>query len=279
MRRCNRIFMTSVAAVAVATLLAPPSFAAKGDPLNAPGSDGSNGPATPGALCDRINVCTSDVLYNGEAYAGPGLLWRTNFSNLTIELWDLAKCTVIRSCPAPGAVSPSELTYMGGILYHYDYGTGLIYAIDPSTCQVIASCNAPGDDLGEGLTNDGTFLWRSDSSALIQFSPPTAVAGCSIVGRCPLPGGDAGDGLTMCNGQLVMLGYSGRLYTIDPSGCDVTGLCDLNAGASGNGLTGNRSDTVLADNMNGDLDRVDVGCDIPVPVEPRTWGGVKAIYR
>ncbi len=264
----------------VALAAVSPSFAdSKADPFSAPGQ---NGPATPGAACDRVNVCaTPGVVYNGEAFAGMGRIWRTNFTDGVLELWDVVNCTILARCPDPaaGVGTPSELTVIGDILYHYNFGTGLIYAIDTNTCQEVARCDAPGNDLGEGLTNDGTYLWRSDGNELIQFTPPTAAAGCQIVGRCPLPAGDAGDGLTMCKDQLVMLGYSGTLYTIDPVTCRITGVCDLNAGATGNGLAGNRSDTVLADNDNGDLDRVDVGCDIPVPLENSTWGGVKALHR
>ena len=278
MNRILRI-LSALSLTALLTAFATAPVAAPSDPsdpANAPGL--GNGPT---AACTRVNVCTSTVLANGEAYAGSGLMWRTNFSAGTLELVDLANnCTVVKSCPAPGAISPSELTLLNGVLYHYDFGTDLLYAIDPATCQVLASCDPPGDDFAEGLTNDGVALWRSDSTVLIRFTPPSAAGpGCEVLARCPLPPGDAADGLTMCEGNLIMLGYSGTIYRIDPNTCEVTGRCDLNTGASGNGLSSNRMDTVFADNSNGDLDSIDVGCRIPLPVSEQTWGAIKALYR
>ena len=266
----------SLTALAAVSATAPVFASDPSDPQNAIGLGGS-----PAATCARVNLCTGGAISNGEAYAGPGLLWRTNFLNNTLELVDLANgCAVIKSCPAPGASSPSELTFLNGVLYHYDFGTGLIYAIDPTTCQVLASCDPPGDDLAEGLTNDGQALWRSDSVELIKFTPPSAAGpGCQVLARCPLPPGDSADGLTMCQGNLIMLGYSGTVYSIDPNTCTVTGSCDLNAGASGNGVTSNRINTIYADDVSGDLDQIDVGCHIPLPAKASTWGGVKAIYR
>ena len=266
----------SLTAVFAASATAPVAASDPSDPQNAIGLVGS-----PAAVCARVNVCTAGGLANGEAFAGPGLLWRTNFTANTLELVDLANaCAVIKSCPAPGAVSPSELTLLNGILYHYDFGTGLIYAIDPNTCQVLASCDPPGNDLAEGLTNDGEALWRSDSVELIKFTPPSASgSGCQVLARCPLPPGDSADGLTMCQGNLIMLGYSGTVYSIDPNTCAVTGSCALNAGASGNGLTSNRINAIFADDDSGALDQIDVGCRIPLPARTSTWGDVKAIYR
>lgn len=246
------------------------------DPVGAPGTSSV---VFPNAVnCARVNVCAGAALYNGEAFVSPGLIWRTNFSANLLELYDVNVCQVVRTCPAPGAIAPSELTVFNGILYHYDYGTGLLYGIDPNTCQVVSVCNPPGDDFGEGLTNDGTALWKGDSANLYRFIP--APAGCQVLGVCPNPAGDAADGLSFCGEHLLMLGYSGNLYEIDPGTCSVLGLCPLNSGAQGNGITSDRTAILYVDDVNtNQLDRVDVGCRIPTPTLQRSWGSLKSTYR
>ena len=104
--------------------------------------------------------------------------------------------------------------------------------------------------------------------------------GCQVVRVCPNPAGDSADGLTFCGDNLIMLGYSGNLYEISPATCAVIGLCPLNAGASGNGITGDRNAVIFVDDIVSlNLDKVETGCDIPVPVEASTWSGVKVRYR
>jgi hypothetical protein len=247
------------------------------DPVGAPGTAATRLPNA--VSCNRINVCVGNQAYNGEAFVAPGLIWRTNFFAYTLELYDVNACQVIRSCPAPGGNAPSELTLLNGILYHYDFGTGLLYGIDPNTCQVVSVCNPPGDDLGEGLTNDGTALWKGDGSNLYRFLPGP-VAGCQVLSVCPNPAGDAADGLSFCGEHLIMLGYSGNLYEIDPVSCAVLGLCPLNLGAQGNGITSDRTAILYVDDIATNLlDRVDVGCSIPTPTLRQSWGLVKSTYR
>lgn len=233
------------------------------------------------AGCTRINACTStNRLLNGEAWAGNNQIWQTEFNSNTIQLFDLNTCQVLRQCPAPGANYPSELTLLNGTLYHYDFGTGLIYAINPATCQVIATCDPPGDDLAEGLTSDGTYLYKGDSQSIYRFLPPAPTgAGCQEVSRCPNPQGDSADGLTLCNGLIIMLGYTGNVYSIDFNTGTAIGACQLNLGADGNGITSDRAGRLWADNVNGDLDAVDAGCQIPVPVLSVTWTSIKSRYR
>jgi hypothetical protein len=247
------------------------------DPVGAPGSEASQTPN--GSACARVNLCTGTPVYNGEAFAGPSLLWRTNFFARTLELYDVAACRVIRDCPAPGGLAPSELTMLNGILYHYDFAAKLLYGIDPNTCQVVYTCDPPGDDLAEGLTSDGSALWKGDSQNLYRFIP-TVGGGCQVLSVCPNPAGDSSDGLSFCGEHLLMLGYSGNLYEIDPANCQVVGLCPLNLGASGNGIASDRNSILYVDDDTTlKLDRVDVGCDIPVPAVSRSWGHVKSLYR
>lgn len=247
------------------------------DPDGAPGTKVQRPPGV--VACNRVSVCAGGSLYNGQAFAGPGRIWRTNFFGRTLEFYDTDNCAVLTSCPAPGGVSPSELTLFSGVLYHYDFGTGLLYGIDPNTCLVVYVCDPPGDDLAEGLTHDGTALWKGDSHNLYRFLP-TASGGCQVLSVCPNPAGDAADGLSFCGDNLIMLGYSGTLYEIDPATCVTVGLCPLNEGASGDGITSDRSALLFVDNSStNQLDRLDVGCDIPVPTLRKSWGHVKSVYR
>ena len=273
-----KLFASILAVVGVLSLpLVAQASVGSTDPLGAPGT---SAPKLPNAVsCARVNVCAGATQYNGEAFVSPGLIWRTNFTAALLELYDVNACQVIRTCPAPSAAAPSELTLMNGILYYYDFVTGLLYGIDPNTCQVVYSCNPPGDDLGEGLTNDGTALWKGDGSNLYRFVP-TVSGGCQVLGVCPNPVGDAADGLSFCGEHLIMLGYSGNLYEIDPPSCQVLGLCPLNSGAQGNGITSDRTAILYVDDViTNQLDRVDVGCRIPTPAVKQSWGLVKSTYR
>lgn len=252
--------------------------AADSDPIDAVGLKW-NGP-TLDANCTRVNACTSTRVLNGEAWAAGSLVWQTDFTARFLELYDTATCQLVARCPAPGETSPSELTVLGGLLYHYDFGTGLLYGVDTNLCQAVTVCNPPGDDLAEGLTSDGTFLYKGDSQFIYKFLPAGAAGGgCQEVARCPNPINDSADGLAFCNDQLIMLGYSGAIYRIDFNTCTITGNCQLNNGADGNGITSDHAARLWADNVNGDLDLVDVGCSIPIPVERQTWTGIKAFYR
>lgn len=242
---------------ALATAIAVPSAGRLHDPMDPPGAVGA--PASEEGLgCDRIQICPSVSSSNGEAWAGNGLVWITDYGAQQLRLTDTNTCQVIRSCPAPGGLEPSENALIGDVLYHYDFGADLLFRIDTATCNVLGFCNPPGDSLAEGLTSDGQYLWRGDSVALYKFDPLT----CQVVATCPNPPGDSADGLTMCGEYLVMLGYSGRIHQIDPNTCQVVSSCALNFGAAGNGITSNRVDTLLVDQPGG-IDRVNLSCDEP----------------
>lgn len=261
-----------------AALLLAGGAAADTDPIDAVGSKWNE--PTLDANCTRVNACTSSRQLNGEAWAGGSLLWQTDFGGGLLELYDTSTCQFVSRCVVPGGVSPSELTVLGGLLYHYDFGTGLLYGINTTSCQTASICNPPGDDQAEGLTSDGTYLYKGDSQFIYKFLPGGAAGGgCQEVARCPNPAGDSADGLTFCNDQLIMLGYSGIVYRIDFNSCTITGTCQLNAGASGNGIASDRTNRLWADNINGDIDLVDVGCSIPIPVSRETWSSIKVFYR
>lgn len=55
--------------------------------------------------------------------------------------------------------------------------------------------------------------------------------------------------------------------------------CTLLFWRSATALLLTRTGRLWADNVNGDIDAVDVGCSIPVPVAPTTWSGIKTLYR
>lgn len=241
----------------LATALFAPVFGPVSDPMDPVGAIGS--PALEeGIGCNRIGICPTIANSNGEAWAGNGQVWVTDFNAQQLRLVDTNTCTVIRSCQAPGGGQPSENTLIGNTLYHYDFALGLVFRIDAATCQLQGFCNPPGDDLAEGLTNDGQYLWKGDSQALYKFDPAT----CQVVQVCPNPPGDSADGLTMCGNYLVMLGYSGRVYQIDPTTCAIVSSCALNQGAAGNGITSDRIDKLIVDQP-ANLDRVDLSCDHP----------------
>jgi hypothetical protein len=191
------------------------------DPMDPVGAIGA--PALEeGIGCNRIGICPTVANSNGEAWAGNGQVWVTDFNAQQLRLVDTANgCSVIRSCPAPGGGSPSENSLIGNTLYHYDFALGIVFRIDATTCQLQGFCNPPGDDLAEGLTNDGQALWKGDSQALYKFDPLT----CQVLQVCPNPPGDSADGLTMCGKYLVMLGYSGRVYQIEPNTCTIVASC------------------------------------------------------
>ena len=268
MRRCYMAIFLSLTLCAVWAL---PSMAS--DP------EGAIGTATGGDTdCDRIGLCNPGTggTLNGEAYAGNGLMWTTDFSSASLLLVDTNDdCAIVSTCPAPGGASPSENAFDGTYLYHYDFGTGLLYMIDPATCQVLYTCDPPGDDMAEGLTYNDGLLWKGDSSTLYAFTPPPD---CQIVGQCPNPSGDSADGLAFCDTYLVMLGYSGELYQIDPTTCEIIDQCTLNAGAEGNGITSDQVQTLWADGS-GAIDVVAVDCSQPFPVEETTWGGLKGLFK
>lgn len=209
--------------------------------------------------CNRIGICPTVANSNGEAWAGNGQVWVTDFGAQRLRLIDTTNgCAVIRSCVAPGGGQPSENTLIGNTLYHYDFGAGLLFRIDATTCSLLGFCDPPGDDLAEGLTTDGQALWKGDSQALYKFDPQT----CQVLQVCPNPPGDSADGLTMCGNYLVMLGYSGRVYQIDPVTCTIVASCALNQGAAGNGITSDRIDKLFVDQP-ANLDRVDLSCNQP----------------
>ncbi|MBL8861928.1 MAG: hypothetical protein JNK02_07935 [Planctomycetes bacterium] len=244
--------------LALASAPSMPVFPARGAATDPPGAVGAL-PVVGGVACERVGVCVSSTARNGEAWAGDGLAWITDFSAQRLRLVDTRNgCAEIRSCVAPGGGQPSELTLLGGVLYHYDFQLGLLFRIDPLTCQLLGFCDPPGDDLAEGLTNDGQHLWRGDSQNLYRFDPQT----CQVLQVCPNPPGDSADGLTMCGNYLVMLGYSGRVYQIDPSTCAVVSSCALSQGAAGNGITSDRLADLFVDQPGG-IDRVNLSCEAP----------------
>ncbi len=250
------------------------SFADGSDPS---GAVGINFGAT--EECDRISVCSSSDIANGEAWTPEGLLWQTDFSQGLLKLIDIDNdCTVVQTCPAPGGASPSENAFNGDYLYHYDFGTGMMYEIDPATCEVVSSANPPGDDSAEGLTYDfatGLF-WKGDSTMLYGFTYTNGTV--NVVTTCPNPAGDSADGLAICGNYLLMLGYTGTLYQIDLDTCEEVSSCQLNAGAAGNGIASNLVSQLWVDQP-GFIDILDRDCDQPVPTRDTSWGGLKSLFR
>lgn len=227
--------------------------------------------------CARVNICSSLPVINGEAWAGNNQVWQTDFFDRVITLRDVITCQVVKRCVVPNLISPSELTVWQGKLVLYDFITGLLYFIDPDSCNVLWTCDAPGDNSAEGLTSDGVYLYKASSDGVYKFT--STPNGCVVVSVCPNPPGDSFDGLTMCHGNLVGLGYSGTLYLMNPN-CGIIGSCPLNAGARGNGLASDGIGRVFVDDISAlTLDDVDVGCQIPLPVEPTSWSGIKARYN
>lgn len=261
----------------VLTLLVPftamPAIAQQSsDPPSAIGLDHRRDQTN--VACARVNICSSLPVINGEAWAGNNQVWQADFFDKVLTLRDLTTCQVIKRCVAPGGVAPSELTMYQGMLVHYDFGTGLLYFINPDSCKVLWTCDAPGDNSAEGLTSDGVYLYKAAGDGVHKFT--STPNGCVDVGICPNPPGDSFDGLTMCQGNLVGLGYSGMLYLMNPN-CGIIGTCPLNSGASGNGLASDGTGRVFVDDISAlTLDEVDVGCQIPLPVQPSTWSKIKA---
>jgi len=254
----------------LATALGASASGPVNDPMDPVGAIGAP-TLEEGIDCSRIGICPTIASSNGEAWAGNGQIWVTDFNSQQLRLVDTANgCNVIRSCAAPGAGSPSENALIGNTLYHYDFALGLVFRLDATTCQLQGFCDPPGDDLAEGLTSDGQALWRGDSQALYKFDPVT----CEILQVCPNPPGDSADGLTMCGKYLVMLGYSGRVYQIEPNTCTIVASCALSQGAAGNGITSDRIDKLYVDQPS-NIDRVNLTCDQPFG-EPvcTTPGGV-----
>ncbi len=260
--------------LAIVALGSGASFANSSDPA---GAVGINNGAT--EECDRISVCSSSDLANGEAWTPEGYLWQTDFNAGELKLIDIENdCTVVSSRPAPGGSSPSENAYNGTYLYHYDFGTGMMYEIDPGTCTTVSSADPPGDDSAEGLTydyNSGLF-WKGDSQMLYGFTYDNGAI--NVVTTCANPAGDSADGLAVCGSYLLVLGYSGTLYQIDLETCEEVSSCQLNAGALGNGIASDLVSTLWVDQP-GFTDILDRDCDQPVSTEESTWGGLKSLYR
>lgn len=233
-------------------------FPGREDPVGAvgPAVPAGSGSRTPSDTCAVPSECTlpepvRSSIPNGLAHVFADRFWMTGHDPLMLYLIKAGAsgCCLIDSCQSPGNIHPSELAYDQGYLYEYDFGTGLIYQIDPNTCQVVATCDPPGDDLAEGLTIDPASdpahreFWKGDSHKLyrFRFDLCPAVADDS----CPNPSynghGDSADGLTFCGSSLMMLGYSGRLYRINPQTCQYTS-CALPALAAGNAYNGLESD-------------------------------------
>jgi hypothetical protein len=209
--------------------------------------------------CDRISICAADGTYNGQAYAGEGRIWRTDFNARAIQLVDTENgCNVLQACPVPEAGSPSENAFDGTFVYHYNFGTGLLYKIEPSTCSIVSSCDPPGDNYAEGLEFDGEYFWKADSVALYRFTSPPD---CAVVQSCPTPEGIGGDGLAVCGDLLVMLGYNGTIYQVNRLTCELVSSCALNDGPLGNGITSDGRSRLFADQPTA-IDVVNVDCGV-----------------
>jgi hypothetical protein len=285
--------MKSVAAnaralLACATLLAAASLPVRAeidpaDPPNAVGKALAPNQTFDETNCTHVEACPIGYLVNGEADAGGGYVWQTDYFMAEVDLVYIAtnefdRCRVVDRIRVPMG-NPSENAYDGRYLYHYNYGTGLIYKIDPDTHQIVAQCDAPGDDHAEGLAWDGEALWKGDSEHLFRFTPPPD---CKLLARIPNPPLDSADGLGFCGGRLIMLGYSGRLYQIDPSDGTIVHECMVFEGVNGNGLDTDGLSQVLADFHGGGrdhFDRVGFDCSGAVPTRSTSWGATKIRYR
>lgn len=248
------------------------------DPPNAVGADLARTRSVTATDCPHAQTCPIGYLVNGEADAGHGFVWQTDFFIAEVDLVDVSRCRVVDRIRVPMG-SPSENAYDGRYLYHYNYATGLIYKIDPDTHQILAQCDAPGDDHAEGLAWDGQALWKGDSGNLFRFTPPPE---CKLLGRVANPPNDSADGLGFCGRYLIMLGYSGTLYQIDPQDGTIVNSCVVETGVMGNGLDTDGVSQVFADFHGGGIDHLDhvsFDCSLPVPTQRTSWGATKIRYR
>jgi len=109
MRSMPRFFITLVVAVAMAGVTGNAALAEQ-DPADPVGAVGAV--ADQFAACARIQVCPTGVFANGEAWAGGGKLWQTDFFASAIRLLNLNTCQYEASCPV-AAGSPSENAFDG----------------------------------------------------------------------------------------------------------------------------------------------------------------------
>jgi DNA-binding beta-propeller fold protein YncE len=236
---------------------------------------------TPREDCPLMGQCGSIGFGPaGLAWDGTHLWIGGAFGNSNVYRYDVSTCTVAGSIPAPSAGwldAITGLAWDGANLWCHPEETGLIYRLDPADGSVLDSFEAPSfgeaDPNGGGLAWDGTHLWHVNSVSNILYKlDPTD---CSILDSFSIPSGYS-SGLASWDGKLVVANIStDQIHVIDPSDGSLLSSCGTPCGhpwgvaptGAAFWLSGHSSNAIFLLDIFG------------TPVEDRSWGTIKAIYR
>ncbi|MBD3368484.1 MAG: hypothetical protein GF405_09990 [Candidatus Eisenbacteria bacterium] len=225
--------------------------------------------------CESIGLGPAGLAWDGtHLWIGGGL------GNSNIYKYDIGTCSVVTSFAAPSAGwldAISGLAWDGTNLWCHPEETGLIYKLDPSDGSVLDSFEAPSygdtDPNGGGLAWDGTYLWHvnSVSNIIYKLDP----ADCSILDSFSIPAGYS-SGLAYWDDKLVVANISTDLiHVIDPSDGSLLSSCGAPCGHPW-GLAPTGAAFWLSGHSVTGIFLLDI---FGTPVEDRSWGTIKAIYR
>jgi len=225
--------------------------------------------------CDNIGFGPGGLAWDG-AYLWVG----GGFGNARIYKYDVATCSIVSSFAAPSAGwldAITGLAFDGTNLWCHPEETGLIYKLDPSDGTVLDSFEAPsygtGDPNGGGLAWDGSNLWHvhSEWNTLYKLDPTNG----SVLDSFSVPSGYS-SGLAFWDGKLVVANITtDELHVIDADDGTLLSSCGAPS-AHPWGVAPTGAAFWLSGNAETDVFQLDI---FGTPVENRTWGTIKAIYR
>ncbi|MDR3205275.1 MAG: glutaminyl-peptide cyclotransferase [Deltaproteobacteria bacterium] len=114
------------------------------------------------------------LFFKGALYESTGgysnsALWRWEFEPKN-QILNRLKLKLELTQIGPKPIFAEGLSQAGGFLYLLTWREGLAFKIEPNTLAVLERFNYQGE--GWGLAYDGSVLWRSDGSNLLQSYSP-----------------------------------------------------------------------------------------------------------
>ncbi|MBN2171452.1 MAG: hypothetical protein JW819_09065 [Candidatus Krumholzibacteriota bacterium] len=158
--------------------------------------------------------------------------------------------------------------------------TGWIYKVDTNTWTTVVGFPAPGHDHdvhgAQGIAWDGQCLWHADGSLrqIYKLDPSTG----EVLATLPAPGAEPAE-LEIVAGILYLGDHWGdSIYAIDSESGDVLGCCYAPWDVHARGVAARPDGRFWF--LSGLYSEVyDYGIEWSTPMEDKTWGALKSMYR
>jgi hypothetical protein len=215
-----------------------------------------------GNVVRELPLPTGESVVNGIGFqeasgTASAALWVAGFYTLKIYKLDFTTGAVLSSFNL--STSPGDLAWDGSNIYETDFETSRVTKFSPAGA-VLGSFACPGSAGGcEGITSDGTNLYIGNGVDSTIYKVNSAGSVLNSFASPGTSGGADGLGFNHNANALIVLGYDGIVYELNPSSGAVIGTPIPLASGEYNGGAFDGVNFWVANSTAGKIQAIDVG--------------------